>query len=233
VSQEPMVALDPCFTISDQLVEPIRVHSKMGRGAAKKRALELLRQVGIPNAEAIAKSFPHQLSGGMAQRVGIALALTGDPKVLVADEPTTALDPTIQAEILDLLRSLQKDLGLAIVLVTHDLGVVADICDASQVMYAGQVVEQSPVEVMLEAPHHPYTRGLLAAMPESAKPGEPLPTLPGTVPLPKDWPTWCRFEARCPFAVDACRAGAIPLLRDTAERTSRCIRHDDLVKGAV
>jgi peptide/nickel transport system permease protein len=167
----------------------------------------------------------------MAQRVCIALALAGEPSVLVADEPTTALDPTIQAEILDLLRSLQETLGLALVLVTHDLGVVADIGDVAAVMYAGQVVELARVEELLAVPRHPYSQGLLDAMPEDAVRGVPLPTVAGMVPLPKDWPGWCRFAARCPLAVDACRQGPVPLLAVQEDRSSRCIRTDELARS--
>ncbi|MFJ4691926.1 dipeptide/oligopeptide/nickel ABC transporter permease/ATP-binding protein [Streptomyces sp. NPDC088766] len=232
VSQEPMVALDPCFSVRSQLGEAVRLHRGGSRAQVRDRVLELLRLVGIPHAEAVAKSYPHQLSGGMAQRVGIALALAGEPEVLVADEPTTALDPTIQAEILDLLRSLQETLGLAVVLVTHDLGVVADIGDVAAVMYAGQVVELGPVEELLAAPRHPYTRGLLDAVPEGAVRGRPLPTVPGVVPLPKDWPQHCRFAARCSRVTDACRDAAVALTVIHTDRSSRCIRTEELALGA-
>ncbi len=231
ISQEPMGALDPCFSVRSQLGDVVKLHRGGSRAEVRRRVHELLRLVGIPNAESVAKSFPHQLSGGMAQRVCIALALAGEPSVLVADEPTTALDPTIQAEILDLLRSLQETLGLALVLVTHDLGVVADIGDVAAVMYAGQVVELAPVDELLAAPRHPYSQGLLDAMPEDAVRGVPLPTVAGMVPLPKDWPGWCRFAARCPLAVDACREGPVPLLAVQADRTSRCIRTDELARS--
>jgi peptide/nickel transport system permease protein len=231
VSQEPMVALDPCFSVRSQLGDVVKLHRGGSRAEVRQRVYELLRLVGIPNAESVATSYPHQLSGGMAQRVCIALALAGEPSVLVADEPTTALDPTIQAEILDLLRSLQETLGLALVLVTHDLGVVADIGDVAAVMYAGQVVELARVEELLVAPRHPYSQGLLDAMPEDAMRGEPLPTVPGMVPLPKDWPASCRFAARCPLAVDSCRQGPVPLLVVGDDRSSRCIRTDALARS--
>jgi peptide/nickel transport system permease protein len=230
ISQEPMVALDPCFSVRSQLGDVVKHLRGGSRADIRKRVHELLRLVGIPNAESVAKSYPHQLSGGMAQRVCIALALAGDPSVLIADEPTTALDPTIQAEILDLLRSLQESLGLAIVLVTHDLGVVADIGDVAAVMYAGQIVELASVEEVLAAPRHPYSKGLLDAMPEDAPRGVPLPTVPGVVPLPKDWPAHCRFAARCPLAADICRQGPIPLLVVGDDRSSRCIRTDELAR---
>ncbi|MFC8361296.1 dipeptide/oligopeptide/nickel ABC transporter permease/ATP-binding protein [Streptomyces griseorubiginosus] len=232
VSQEPMVALDPCFSVRSQLGEAVRLHRGGSRAEVRDRVLELLRLVGIPHAEAVARSYPHQLSGGMAQRVGIALALAGEPEVLIADEPTTALDPTIQAEILDLLRSLQDTLGLAVVLVTHDLGVVADIGDVAVVMYAGQVVEIGPTAELLAAPRHPYTRGLVEAIPEGAVRDRPLPTVPGVVPLPKDWPQHCRFSARCPQATDACRDAAIPLTVIDTDRSSRCIRTAEIALGA-
>ncbi len=228
ISQEPMVALDPCFSVRSQLGEAVKLHRGGSRAKVRARVLELLELVGIPNAEGMARSYPHQLSGGMAQRVCIALALAGDPAVLVADEPTTALDPTIQSEILDLLRSLQESLGLALVLVTHDLGVVADIGDVAAVMYAGQIVELAPVEQLLAAPRHPYSQGLLDAMPEDAVRGKPLRTVPGVVPLPKDWPAHCRFAARCPLAVGACRQAPIALIPVGAERSSRCIRTAEL-----
>ncbi|CCH88173.1 ABC transporter ATP-binding protein, putative oligo/dipeptide transport protein (modular protein) [Modestobacter italicus] len=231
ISQEPMGALDPCFSVRSQLGDVVKLHRGGSRAEVRRRVHELLRLVGIPNVESVAKSFPHQLSGGMAQRVCIALALAGEPSVLVADEPTTALDPTIQAEILDLLRSLQETLGLALVLVTHDLGVVADIGDVAAVMYAGQVVELAPVDELLAAPRHPYSQGLLDAMPEDAVRGVPLPTVAGMVPLPRDWPTHCRFAARCPLAVDACREGPVPLLTVQADRSSRCIRTDELARS--
>jgi peptide/nickel transport system permease protein len=231
ISQEPMVALDPCFSVRSQLGDVVKLHRGGSRAEVRGRVHELLRLVGIPNAESVAKSYPHQLSGGMAQRVCIALALAGEPSVLIADEPTTALDPTIQAEILDLLRSLQETLGLALVLVTHDLGVVADIGDVAAVMYAGQVVELARVEELLAAPRHPYSQGLLDAMPEDAVRGVPLPTVAGMVPLPKDWPAHCRFAARCPLAVDACRQGPVPLLAVQPDRSSRCIRTDELARS--
>jgi peptide/nickel transport system permease protein len=230
ISQEPMVALDPCFSIRSQLGQVVKLRRGGSRAEVRERVHELLRLVGIPNVEGVAKSYPHQLSGGMAQRVCIAAALAGEPDVLIADEPTTALDPTIQAEILDLLRSLQESLGLAIVLVTHDLGVVADIGDVAAVMYAGQVVELAPVEQLLNQPRHPYSRGLLDARPEDAIREQPLPTIPGVVPLPKDWPTHCRFAARCDLAVDACRTSPIPLIVVGADRGTRCIRSDELTR---
>jgi peptide/nickel transport system permease protein len=207
ISQEPMVALDPVFSIGYQLTQPIRRFRGVGRAEARRIAAELLGQVGIVDARRIMRSYPHQLSGGMAQRVCIALALTGSPKLLVADEPTTALDVTVQAEILSLLRSLVKARGLSVIIVSHDLGVIADLCDEVAVMYAGQVVESGAVAEVLSQPAHPYTSALLGANPHVAE-GLPvpqrLPAIPGTVPAPQDWPSGCRFASRCPRATGAC-----------------------------
>jgi peptide/nickel transport system ATP-binding protein/peptide/nickel transport system permease protein len=212
ISQEPMVALDPVFSIGYQLTQPIRRFRsvgghRVGRAEARRIATELLGQVGIVDARRIMRSYPHQLSGGMAQRVCIALALTGSPKLLIADEPTTALDVTVQAEILSLLRSLVMARGLSVIIVSHDLGVVADLCDEVAVMYAGQVVESGTVADVLGRPTHPYTAALLGANPHVAE-GLPvperLPSIPGTVPAPADWPAGCRFSGRCSLATDAC-----------------------------
>jgi len=227
VAQEPMVALDPSFTVGSQLVEPLRRHRPGSRREARRRAIELLSMVGIPQPEAIFRSYPHQLSGGMAQRVGIAIALTGEPELLIADEPTTALDVTVQGEILDLLRSLQTELGMSLILVTHNLGVVADICDRALVMYAGQIVEEGTVDDLFERPRHPYTEGLLRSDPELGEIGAPLPTIRGTVPLPADWPTGCRFAPRCPYAVAECSAAPVAMAAPEPGRLSRCIRIEE------
>ena len=229
VSQEPMVALDPTFTVSAQLAEAVRRHRKVSRRAARARVLELLDLVNIPDPAAVAGRYPHQLSGGMAQRVAIALALAGDPRLLIADEPTTALDVTVQAEILALLRTLQEETGMSVLIVTHDWGVVADLCQRAVVMYAGQVVEYADVNAMFGQPYHPYTQGLLAANPHLAVDGEPLPTIPGTVPAPSDWPSGCRFTRRCPYATEECSAGPVALTRPQADRLSRCLHTDQLV----
>jgi len=229
VSQEPMVALDPTFTVSAQLAEAVRRHRGLSRKAARSRALELLSLVNIPDPAAVAGRYPHQLSGGMAQRIAIALALAGEPRLLIADEPTTALDVTVQAEILALLRTLQARTGMSVLIVTHDWGVVADLCGRAVVMYAGQVVEHADVDDMFHEPHHPYTQGLLAANPHLAVEGEPLPTIPGTVPAPRDWPSGCRFADRCPYATAECSAGPVPLAQRQAGRLSRCLHTDRLV----
>jgi peptide/nickel transport system permease protein len=230
VSQEPMVALDPAFSVAAQLTGPIRRHRGVGRREARTIAAELLRNVGIVDAERILRSYPHQLSGGMAQRVCIALALTGEPDLLVADEPTTALDVTVQAEILSLLRALVRDTGLSVVLVTHDLGVVADLCDDVAVMYAGEVVESGTVTGVLDTPRHPYTMALLGAdphVPEGLPVPERLASIAGTVPAPGTWPTGCRFAGRCVFATEACRAPFAPVPAHGGGLV-RCVRVEEL-----
>lgn len=231
ISQEPMRALDPMFTVGYQLTSAIRRLRKVGKSEAQAEALGLLEKVGIVDAQRILKTYPHQISGGMAQRVAIALALSGRPRLLVADEPTTALDVTVQAEILSLLRSLVKDTGMSVVMVTHDLGVVADICDQVAVMYAGQVVENGKTAEILDNPRHPYTLALLAADPHAnhaADMPERLATISGQVPQPKDWPSTCRFAARCQFAGSACMV-PIPLLPSgTADGLVRCVKAGEL-----
>jgi peptide/nickel transport system permease protein len=233
ISQEPMVALDPSFTVGDQLAEIVRSRRKVSRAAARKRAVELIEAVNIPDPTAVAKRYPHQISGGMAQRIAIAAAIAGDPKLLIADEPTTALDVTVQAEILDLLRSLQEKNGMAVLLVTHDWGVVADLCTRALVMYAGQIVESAEIDRMFGLPLHPYTKALLEASPHLAVEGEPLPAIPGSVPRPRDWPVGCHFAARCRFATDACSAAPIPLLEVAEDRITRCIHTDRLIPEVV
>ncbi len=204
VFQEPMTALNPVFTIGDQVAEVVRVHTKATRREAWDRAVEMLRHVGIPEPDVRAKSYPHQLSGGLRQRVLIAMALVMRPALLIADEPTTALDVTIQAQILELLQQLQRELGMAVLLITHDLGVVAEVAQRVMVMYAGQVVEDAPVRELFANPQHPYTRGLLRAMPKARRTGDRLQTIPGTVPPPTAWPDGCRFRERCSDAFDRC-----------------------------
>ena len=231
ISQEPMRALDPMFTVGYQLTAAVRRLRKVGKAEAHAEAQSLLEKVGIVDATRILKTYPHQISGGMAQRVAIALALSGRPRLLVADEPTTALDVTVQAEILSLLRSLVKDTGMSVVMVTHDLGVVADICDNVAVMYAGQVVESGRTANILDNPRHPYTLALLAADPHAntaADMPERLATISGQVPQPKDWPAGCRFMARCQFAGSAC-AAPVPLLSSGSENgLVRCVKADQL-----
>jgi peptide/nickel transport system permease protein len=235
ISQEPMVALDPMFSVAYQLTGPIRRFRGVGRSEAKSIAAELLRSVGIVDSQRVLRSYPHQLSGGMAQRVAIALALTGQPKLLVADEPTTALDVTVQAEILSLLRALVRDTGLSVVIVSHDLGVVADICDDVAVMYAGQIVESGTANAVLDAPAHPYTMALLGANPHVPD-GEPMPvrlaSIPGTVPAPDAWPTGCRFAARCQFAQPRCTA-PFPAVPAHGDGSVLCVRVDEVAHAGL
>jgi dipeptide transport system ATP-binding protein len=210
IFQEPMSSLNPCFTVGFQLREALRQHTDLDRRARHRRALELLDQVGIPSPETRLTAFPHQLSGGMSQRVMIAMAIACRPKLLIADEPTTALDVTIQAQILDLLAGLQADTGMALILITHDMGVVAETARRVVVQYAGQKVEEQPVLPLFETPHHPYTAALLAALPERAT-ARRLPTIPGVVPGLFDRPSGCLFSPRCPRADARCRTTSPPV----------------------
>ncbi len=204
IFQEPMTSLNPLHRIGRQIAEPLVLHRGISWSDARPRAIALLKRVGIPDPEQRVDSYPHELSGGMRQRAMIAMALACAPKLLIADEPTTALDVTMQAQILDLLKSLQAETGMGILLITHDLGVVAEFADRVAVMYAGRIVEQSPVGVLFERARHPYTEGLLRSMPEIDHDKVRLETIEGTVPHPRDWPTGCRFAPRCPDAVDTC-----------------------------
>lgn len=228
ISQEPMISLNPAFRIGKQLAEAVRKHHGVTSREAHSRAIALLRRVHLSDPEAVARRYPHELSGGMAQRVAIARALAGEPKLLIADEPTTALDVTVQAEILDLLREIQREQGMAVLLVTHDWGVVADICDRAVIMYAGQVVECAEVLPMFQQPLHPYTEALLAANPQNATGTEMLPAIPGSVPPPGQWPIGCHFHTRCRYATDACREDSIQLEQPANDRLTRCIHHDQL-----
>lgn len=228
IAQDPLMSLDPVFTVGSQVMEVVRTHAPLSRPAARARMLELLRMVQLPEPETVARRYPHELSGGMAQRVGIAMALAGGPKVLIADEPTTALDVTVQADILDLLRSLQDDTGMAVLLVTHDWGVVADLCRRVVVMYAGQVVEYTNLARVFDGPLHPYTEGLLHSDPHRAGVGEPLPAIAGMVPPPQAWPKGCHFHPRCPYGTEECARSPIPLLEPSPAHETRCIHHDRL-----
>ncbi len=207
IFQEPMSSLNPCFTIGFQLAEALKVHTGLNKAGRRARIIELLHQVGIPAPEGRLSSFPHQLSGGMCQRVMIAMAISCNPKLLIADEPTTALDVTIQAQILDLLLKLQQDHGMALVLITHDMGVVSETARRVTVQYAGQKVEEQPVEQLFADPHHPYTAALLAALPERAT-GRHLPSIPGVVPGQFDRPPGCLFSPRCGLATTLCHTDA-------------------------
>jgi peptide/nickel transport system permease protein len=223
ISQEPMVGLDPLFTIGQLLREAVRTHEKLSRKEVALRARELLAQVQLPDPERVLKLRPSQISGGMAQRVSIAVALAGRPRVLVADEPTTALDVTVQREIVQLLRTIQRDTGMALLMISHDWDVIAEACDTALVMYAGQVVEAGPTERVMTAPLHPYTRKLLAANPRLATVGEPIPTIPGTVPPPGQWPVGCHFADRCPDRVARCTEAPIALTQPDDQGVARCV----------
>jgi peptide/nickel transport system ATP-binding protein len=221
VFQEPMTALNPVFTVGDQIAEVARIHDRASRADAWKRAVDMMDQVGIADADKRARDYPHQLSGGMRQRVVIAMALMMRPSLVIADEPTTALDVTIQAQILDLLRSLQSKFGMSLLLITHDMGVVAEAASRVVVMYAGEVVEEAPVQRLFASPQHPYTEGLLAAMPRLGSTADRLVTIPGTVPAATNWPTGCRFQERCSYAWE--RASEHPELSEAAPgHRARC-----------
>jgi oligopeptide/dipeptide ABC transporter ATP-binding protein len=205
IFQEPMTSLDPLFPVRDPLIEALRTHQGLGKKEARAQSIALLRSVGIPDPERRVDSYPHELSGGMRQRVMIAVALSCRPAMLIADEPTTALDVTVQAQILALLRQLQAETGTAVLLITHNLGVVAENCDTVAVMYAGRIVETGPKRALFRNPRHPYTQGLLRAVPRlDHPPKQPLSTIPGTVPNLLHLPVGCRFQARCPWAQDRC-----------------------------
>jgi peptide/nickel transport system ATP-binding protein len=223
IFQEPMTSLNPSYTVGDQIVEAITAHRKLSKREAEKHGIEMLRRVRIPTPEARFHDYPHKLSGGMRQRVMIAMALACDPDLLIADEPTTALDVTIQAQILDLMRQLREESGAAIILITHDLGVVAEVCDEVLVMYAGQVVERAPVEELFRFPQHPYTVGLLGALPRLDRRRPRLAAIEGTVPNMTAPPEGCRFQARCPFRIPKC-AELPPLIPIEAAHLSRCWR---------
>jgi peptide/nickel transport system ATP-binding protein len=216
IFQEPMSSLNPAFTIGEQIVEGLLRHRRIDRAAASERALQMLKKVRIPAPEQRFHEHPHQLSGGMRQRAMIAMALACDPRLLIADEPTTALDVTIQAQILDLMRVLQRETGTAVILITHDLGVVAEVADEVVVMYAGRVVERAPVQALFDAPQHPYTVGLLGSIPRLDADRPRLAAIEGQVPNPLHPPTGCAFADRCPFADALCRAAA-PGLREVGK----------------
>jgi len=229
IFQEPMTSLNPCFTVGFQLTEAIKVHQGGSRRERRRRAVDLLKQVGIPSPESRLRAFPHQLSGGMNQRVMIAMAIACNPKLLIADEPTTALDVTIQAQILDLLLRLQREHGMALILITHDMGVVAETARRVNVMYAGQQVEARDAERLFSDPRHPYTAALLDALPERAAGKKRLPTLPGVVPGAGDRPAGCLFHPRCRFAQRRCAAERPALDADDTGRV-RC--HFPLSQGS-
>ena len=244
VFQDPTTSLNPCFTVGFQITESLRLHLGLDRAAAGRRAVELLEKVGIPAPESRLKAYPHQLSGGMNQRVMIAMAIACSPRLLIADEPTTALDVTIQAQILDLLRSLQQEAGMALVLITHNMGVVSEMAQRVAVMYAAQIMEQQATQALFNTPQHPYTEALLAALPERSDGNARLATIPGMVPGLYDRPAGCLFAPRCAYATARCGAER-PLLRAWLGGMVRChyplgdtgraaaMAHDTAVAGAA
>ena len=228
VFQEPMTSLNPVLRVGDQVAEAVRRHTELRGDAVNERVVTLLDRVGIPDPASRARAFPHQLSGGMRQRAMIAMALAGDPELLIADEPTTALDVTIQARILTLLDDLRRERNMALVLITHDLGVVAQVADRVAVMYAGRIVEEAPSVNLFSTPAHPYTIGLLRSIPDPDKPGDRLEAIPGSVPSPHAWPPGCRFHPRCAVALDRCRTDNPSLMQAPATRAACWLVEEDL-----
>ena len=229
VFQEPMTSLNPVFTIGEQIMETVRAHERMSASAQRERAIEMLDRVGIPSATERLNDYPHQFSGGQRQRVMIAMSLACRPKLLIADEPTTALDVTIQAQVLDLLMDLRDELGMAIMIITHNMGVIAEVADRVLVMYAGRIVEQSPAADLFDAPQHPYTKGLLACVPTLQQDRHRLIAIPGSLPEPARRPPGCRFAPRCTYRIEACRTAIPPLVMQREDRAVACIRADELV----
>jgi peptide/nickel transport system ATP-binding protein len=227
IFQEPLTSLNPVFTIGSQISEAIRLHQNVTKEDAKKKTIEMLKKVGIPRAERQYYSFPHLLSGGMRQRVMIAMALSCNPQLLIADEPTTALDVTIQAQILNLMKELSNEYQTSIIMITHDLGVIAEMVDRVIVMYAGQIVEQNNVFEIFKNPKHPYTKGLLNSTPKIHKLEDQLESIEGNVPSPFEMPTGCKFHPRCPFSIDNCRSQEPPLFKDGDGSEVRCWLHSE------
>jgi peptide/nickel transport system permease protein len=223
IFQDPLATLHPLYTVADQLIEAVRAHQPFDKTEARAHAIDLLKSVRIPNAEQRVDSYPHEMSGGMRQRVGIAMALANDPEVIIADEPTTALDVTVQAQILSLLDDLRRERGLAIIFITHDFGVVGQLCDRVAVMYAGRIVEEGPTRTILNAPAHPYTARLMACVPELGQGRRELAAIPGMPPVVDKMPKGCAFAERCNKASDACRRANIELARHGANSLVRCI----------
>ena len=226
IFQEPMTSLNPVFTIGEQIIESVQLHQQVGKREGRDRAIEMLRLVKIAEPEKRVSDYPHQLSGGMRQRVMIAMALSCNPSLLMADEPTTALDVTIQAQILDLMGELQEKLGMAVLLITHDLGVVAEQADDVAVMYAGRIVERATPDIIFSRPLHPYTIGLMNSVPGATGKKDRLDAIPGIVPSPLDWPSGCRFRTRCPRADDSCVAQQPELLEVEPGHWVACLKLD-------
>lgn len=226
VFQEPMTALNPVFSIGSQITEVIHLHLDMSREEARQRAVRLLADVGMQEGESILDQYPDALSGGMRQRVLIAMAMAAEPDYIIADEPTTALDVSVQKRIIQLLRSLQRQKNLGMLLVTHDFGLVAELCDDVAVMYAGEIVESGSVEQIFDRPTHPYTRALMACRPEVSEPGNALPVIPGTVPPPGNWPAGCHFAGRCPLADSACQQSVAEDAWSHNGHKARCVHAD-------
>ena len=224
IFQEPMTSLNPVFSVGEQIAEALRIHQKLSRKEARNRAVEMLRLVKIAEPEKRLNDYPHQMSGGMRQRVMIAMALSCNPKLLIADEPTTALDVTIQAQILELISELQEQLGMAVLMITHDLGVVAEQADEVAVMYAGKIIEHATPETIFANPKHPYTIGLMKSIPGMGTPGRRLDTIPGVVPSPLNWPTGCRFRTRCRNAGDICAATQPELIDVEPGHSVACLK---------
>lgn len=222
IFQEPMSSLNPSMRIDRQMVEGICLHTKLTKAQAREKAAKILSQVGIPDPQRVLKNYPHQLSGGMSQRVMIAMAMSCEPKLLIADEPTTALDVTIQAQILELMKKIQKEKDMSILLITHDLGVVAEMCSRVIVMYAGKIVEEAPVEILFQNPTHPYTQGLIASVPKLGSGVKVLPSIPGSVPDLSAMPKGCRFAPRCKYATDKCRQQEPELAAVNKNQKCRC-----------
>ncbi len=222
IFQEPMSSLNPAMRIDKQLMEGIRLHTDLSKEQALDKAREILEQVGIPDPNRVLKNYPHQLSGGMSQRVMIAMAMSCEPELLIADEPTTALDVTIQAQILDLMQKIQKDKGMGILLITHDLGVVAEICSKVVVMYAGKIVEEAPVHDLFKNPQHPYTQGLIASVPKLGSGVKILPSIPGSVPDLTSMPKGCRFAPRCKYCQEKCKTEQPPLIKISENQKVSC-----------
>jgi oligopeptide/dipeptide ABC transporter ATP-binding protein len=232
VFQDPMTSLDPVFTVGHQIVETITAHRSVGKSEALARAVALLERVEIKNAEAVVRYYPHQLSGGMLQRVMIAMALSCEPQVLIADEPTTALDVTIQAQILQLIKDIQVETGMGLIMITHDLGVIAETVDRVVVLYGGKVMETGPVEAIFETPLHPYTRALLNSIPGQTAGKQRLTEIPGASPNPAHPPAGCPFHPRCPMAIAECHRVTPPLEAKEAGRLAACIRVEPAMAAA-